>query len=167
MYILPSLHQTSQSETKHYGWQNQSRPWETLGVVQVHLDTWPSGHLASVLTADTWWQSPERTLHYKHRLDYVVHNRQTVSNHCGTALNEEYSPYVWTGGSGRLTHAHTHTHTHTHSEICPPGDWYTGLTGEHGGIKRSKGGSEKEREMSFKWHPHCEPEQDDGTLQNC
>lgn len=56
-------------------------------------------------------------------------------------------------------------------------DWHTRRLGPHGdcymelmerteGPKKNQGG-EKEREMSFKWHPHCEAEQDDGTLQNC
>lgn len=80
---------------------------------------------------------PQR-VHFITNIDWIVfQNRLTVSNHSSMALNEEYSPYVWAGESGRLTH------TYTHSETGPPGDWYMGLTGEQRGIKRSKGGARK------------------------
>lgn len=68
-----------------------------------------------------------------------------MSNHSSAALNQEYSPYVWTGGSGRLTR------THMHSDRPSWGLVHGADGGTEGHKKRSKeGGSEKEREMSFK-----------------
>lgn len=60
----------------------------------------------SASTAVAWCWSLESTLYYKHGLDYVFQNRLTVSNHSTASLKEEYSPYVWTGGSGTLTRTH-------------------------------------------------------------
>lgn len=111
---IPTLENTSQSG--RYG--------QALDL----LATWP---LRS--TRNTWCLSSESTLHYKHRLDYVFPNRLSVSNHSAVPLNAEYSPYVWTGGLGRLVHAL--------SDAGPPGDWYTRLTGR--GIKRTEGGKRK------------------------
>lgn len=76
---------------------------------------------------------------YKHRLDYVFPNRLTVSNHSSARLNEEYSPYVWTGGLGRLTR------THALSRLA-----LLGTDRGTEGHKKNQGGREKEREMSFK-----------------
>lgn len=120
--------------------QINSCPWKALRVVQVYgqtldlLATWP---LRS--TTDTWSRSSESTLHYKHRLDYVFPNRLTVSNHSSAPLNEEYSPYVWTGGSGELTRTHT-------LWGWPSWGLVHGADEEQRGIKRSEGGArEKEK----------------------
>lgn len=150
---LPRGTKPPQSKRGHAGQHNDSWPWNRYG----QAPTWPGGHLASAFYKEHM-ALVLRDYTYKHRLDYVFPNRLTVSNHSTALLNEEYSPYVWTGGLGRLTH----THTHALSRLALQG---TDRGTE--GHKKNQGGREKEREMSFKWHPHCEVEQDDGTLQNC
>ena len=132
--------------------QNNAWPWKNAD----GRAGWPTATWPLRVTTDTWWKSSESTLHYKHRLDYVFQNRLTVSNHSSATLNEEYSPYVWTGGLGKVD---AHTHTQTRALLG------TGTLGWR--WNWGEAGAKMKREMSFKWHPHCEPEQDDGTLQNC
>lgn len=95
--------------------------------------TWP---LRS--TRNTWCRSSESTLHYKHRLDYVFPNRLTVSNHSSAPLNEEYSPYVWTGGLRGLTRVHM-------LGDGPSWGLVHGLTGGTEGHKKKRGGGRERK----------------------
>lgn len=101
--LTPPWHQTPSVQM----WTCRTTEW-FLALKQVRPSTWPGGHLASAFYKEHM-VLVLRDYTYKHRLDYVFPNRLTVSNHSSALLNEEYSPYVWTGGLGRLTHTHMHS----------------------------------------------------------
>lgn len=113
--------------------------WKSPAVVQVWPSTWPGGHLSSAFYRGTHGVSPwESTLHYKHRLDYVFPNRLTVSNHPRAPLNEGIFTLCLGCWIGKVE---MHTHTETHADILrarSPGDWYTGLTGDQGGMRKKE-----------------------------
>lgn len=90
--------------------------------------------------ADSWSRPSERTLHYKHRLDYVFPNRLSVSNHSGAPFKGEYSPYVWTGGMGKVGR---HTHT-VRAALLGTGTWGGRGTGGH--KREGRGGARGARE---------------------
>lgn len=86
-------------------------------------------------TRNTWCESSESKLHYKHRLDYVVSNRLTVSNHSSVPLNAESILCLdrCTGKTDTLA-GWALMGTATRS-------WWR----EQRGLKRTKGGRKKEK----------------------
>lgn len=128
--------------------------------------TWPAGTTCpQCSTASTWCRSSESKLHSKHRLDEVVFNQTDRVQSLQRAFECPISIFMC-----RPAHPGG---WHLLCKLGPHGgplaqSWWS----EQRGLKKKEarkggGGGEKEREMSFKWHPHCEAEQDDGTLQNC
>ncbi len=135
-----SLLQTSWSKGGQAGQQNKSWPWKTLRGMQVHkhLTYRPPG---LCILQRTHGVSPQR-VHFITNIDWIMSSQTDWP--CPITLLRLWMKNIhlmsglvgWEGWR-------THTHTHTHLDVGPPGDWYTGLTGERRGIKRTEGGARK------------------------
>lgn len=110
---------------------------ETRAGTAKHLTYWPPG---LCVLQGTHGAGPQR-VHFITNIDWIMSSQTDWP--CPITLVRLWMKHIhlMSGLVGREG-----WRTHTHSESGPPGAWYTGLTGEQRGIKRTEGGERKKEE---------------------